>query len=858
MQRTLRAALCLLVVTCTTFPQLKFFENGESTAKGKDAALFLDSPTRLKIDLAGQWRYSLDGGEWQEISVPGAYDAVAKTTFLRTFEIKANQLDMYSFQLVMYGVNYQSEISMNGNLVGRHLGGYSSFTVPVPSNVLQAGSENTIAVSVDNELTPKTTLPLRQQVGGWRSYGGITRDIYLLATPKLYIDDVAMTTAISSDGRTATVRITPEIVDRGFSLNEELTGGLSFVAEAYYHDGDSLASRSNSIPLTVQKNKLAGVEATLTLYEPKLWSPEFPDLYLVKCKIIKENAGELKTIDEYSIEIGIRQFQWKSGQLVINNNATPLKGIVYHEDHPSYGSALTRDAMKRDIISIKSLGANLVRFIYPPHPYLIALCDRYGLLVMEDIPLVGVPNEILLKEYFQEFASTYLKEMVARDVNHASVLAWGIGDDFELDPNGKCEYVQSASAIIKTVDTRPMYFASRRSSDPCFEFADIIALNSYETEVATLRNEINLCRQAAKEKPVILARFGKNVESGNRNGYSDPRSLEAQGHYIRQCYDVIKETKIAGGILWAYADWRGDRPALTTHSSDPYVQTMGIVNYEREKRVAFDVTRSLYNGEKVQALPFGKYAPSAPIIYVLAGLVVLIGFAFLYNGNRRFRESVNRALLRSYNFFADIRDQRVVAWTHSIVLLFVFSITWSILFSSVLTHYRESVLLDNLLSQFMNDTLKEWFVQLIWMPPKFIMVISVLLMMKIFMLAVLVRLCAMLVRTHVHFYHAFSVTMWSLLPYIVLIPIAMIVYRLMENHFYIYTVAAIVLVINAWVFLRLLKGISIIYDVNPVKVYGGGLLLVALCLAAIYGYFDYTQSTSIYLKYLLQSAKFTY
>ena len=847
--------LAILALSCAVYPQLQFLENGQPTVTGKESVVYLDSPTRVKVDLSGQWRYTTDGNEWHEVNIPSAYDAVSKVTFQRTFTIKPEMLDKYVFQLVMFGVNYQSEITINGERVGRHLGGYSSFVEPIAANLLQQGGENTITVQVDNELTPKTTMPLRQQVGGWRTYGGIIRDIYILATPKLYVDDASVQYSISSDGRNATLQVTPDIIDKGLFTNEENARDFGFVVEAYF--GDSLAGRSGVAPISVQKNKPITVQSSFSIIEPKLWSPDFPDLYRLKCKIVKYVGSELTTIDEYSIEIGLRELKWKTAQLYVNNNFTQLKGILYHEDHPSYGSALTYDMMKRDIVAIKSTGANLVRFIYPPHPYFIALCDRYGLLVMEDIPLVGVPNEILLKDYFQDLAGIYLKEMVGRDVNHASILAWGIGDDFESDPSGKCEYVSTARTLIKSLDDRPIYFASRKNSEPCFAFVDIIGINSVETDPMVLRDMLTQCRVNNQEKPIILTRFGKNVEIGNRNGYSDPRSLEAQGHYIKQCYEVIKETKIAGGVLWSYADWRGDRPALTTHSSDPYLQTMGIVNYEREKRVAFDVTRSLYNGEKVQALSFGKYSPSAPIIYVVAGLIVLIGFAFFYNGNRRYRDSVNRALLRSYNFFADIRDQRVVAWTHSIVLLFVYSITWAIIFSSVFNHYRESVLLDNMLSQFMSDTLKEWFVRLIWMPPKFIIVITLLLSLKITLLAGLVRLCGMMVRTHVHFYHAFSVTMWSMLPYIILIPLAMILYRLIENPIYAYAVVGIVLVVNLWVLLRLLKGISIIYDVNPVKVYSAGVLLIAVCLVAVYAYFDYTQSTSIYLKYLLQSVKFT-
>ena len=98
------------------------------------------------------------------------------------------------------------------------------------------------------------------------------------------------------------------------------------------------------------------------------------------------------------------------------------------------------------------------------------------------------------------------------------------------------------------------------------------------------------------------------MEPENRGGYSDPLSMESQARHAMQFYNIIKDVKVSGSVLWAFNDWRCDRPALTAHSDDPYLQTIGIVSYDREKRPAFDVVRALFNGEKVQALPVGNYA----------------------------------------------------------------------------------------------------------------------------------------------------------------------------------------------------------------------------------------------------------
>lgn len=836
-------------------PQSKFYENGQPTRTGPDAAMYPDSPTRSKIDLSGSWQYTRDGKEWNPVSVPSAYDFKGKVNFSRKFEVRSEMLDRSTFQLVVYGINHQCEIYVNGNFVSRHQGGYASFVVQIPANVIQMGGENSIKISVDNELTPATTLPLRQQAGGPRSYGGIFRDIYILVTPKLFIESVDVATENVIEGKLARIPVKCEITDRASGTKSEPGALLGFQVEAFDKFTGEAAGRSGIVPLTVLANKSVGVNVEVPISNPKFWSPS-PDtasLYVFKCQIVRVVSKELTVLDEYSLDVGLRDMRWKDGRLFVNGKLVLLKGLLWQEDHASFGSAMTYDALERDVASMKTLGANLVRFPYPPHPYLLNLCDRYGLMVMEEIPFNGVPAAIMSRDYYQDLSATYVKDMVGRDHNHVAVIAWGIGDDFETSTSSSSEYVNTMRNIIHSIDPRPVYFATRFLNDSCFDYTDLIALNHDEGDVKEFRETLRQMKARHGDKPIIVARYGSEVEPNNRNGYSDPLSMEAQARNAMSFFEAIKEAKIAGSVLWSYNDWRTDRPSVTVHSHDPYLKAMGIVSYDREKRIVFDVTRAMFNGEKVQALPIGNYSSSAPIIYVVAGLLTLISLAFIYNSNRRFRDAVNRSMFRTYNFFADVRDQRILTYGHSIFLASIISVTWATLLSSIFMYYRNSLFLDNLLNQIMSDRLKEWFVYLVWSPPNFILVISGILMAFLLFLAVIVRLASMMVKTRVYFYHAFAVTMWSLLPYIVLIPVVMLLYRLLDSSFYIVPIFGIIIAISMWVLFRLLKGISIIFDLFPLKVYAIGILFLVVVGAAFYGYIDYTQSTSVYLKYMMHT-----
>ena len=315
--RCLIVTACSLLIWSAVFPQVKFYENRQPTRDGPDAAMFPDSPTREKIDLAGRWQYSLDGKEWASVAVPSAYDFKEKVIFTRKFDMKAEMLDQNSFSLVVYGINHQSEISINGNFISRHQGGNASFIVPIPANIIQMGEENSIKVAVDNELTPTTTLPIRQQAGGWRTYGGIFRDIYILATPRLFIEDIEVKSDVAFENKSTKVTVDCSITDRGSSMKPEAGKLLGFQIEALDKFTGETAGRSVFLSIVPQPNRTVAARAEVVIPAPKYWSPS-PDtanLYVFKCQLVRMVNKEITVLDEYSLDVGLRDVRWKDGHM---------------------------------------------------------------------------------------------------------------------------------------------------------------------------------------------------------------------------------------------------------------------------------------------------------------------------------------------------------------------------------------------------------------------------------------------------------------------------------------------------------------------------------------------------------------
>ena len=215
------------------------------------------------------------------------------------------------FKFVALGINYECEIYINDVFIGKHVGGYTSFEFEIPDDALQIGQENTIKVIASNRLNARNTLPVWKQIWGWKNYGGILRDVYLLATPRLWVDRVHLHTSLNDQMKQATVRLECVLSNKQFdplnrdSLSLKSKQSSYFInAELHERFSDLLVAQGMSAALQLESNKNTNVQLTLTVNGPKLWSPENPELYILKTSIISVDGKQKTTIDQYNLNIG--------------------------------------------------------------------------------------------------------------------------------------------------------------------------------------------------------------------------------------------------------------------------------------------------------------------------------------------------------------------------------------------------------------------------------------------------------------------------------------------------------------------------------------------------------------------------
>ena len=817
------------------------------------------STTRKFIDLSGDWSLSVNGAEARTVQVPSSVDLEGDLAYQRPFTVEEQTLKTSTLQIVALGINNEAEFFINEMFVGKHNGGYASFELEIPDDVLQIGSDNILKIIVSNVLNTTSTLPLRKQVWGWKNYGGIFRDLYIRVTPRIWISQLSSHTTFDPKNERARVEITATVSTGAIDLAPPPTAATrrspshQIRFELIDPSTAEPIAESRPVSLDLRPDSDIPLEARLDLRSVVPWSPEAPGRYKLQASIILPGEFRTQVIDEVSSMIAFADRSIDKSRILWNGKALTLKGVVWHEEQEGQGASLTAEQMERDVRMMKELGANAVRFAFhPPHPLMVELCDRYGLFVLEEIPLWNVPSAVIASETFLSLAEGSARAMVSRDRARVSVLAWGLGSQFDGSSPEAVSTITRLSTLVKELDARPVYIGSTGSAfDSCSTITDIAALSLGEPGPTRLEKTLAEWRQHNPDKPLILLGYGHAVEFGNRNGYSDPLSEEAQARFFIQTAPILRDAKLSGSFITAFADWHGDRPIMTIRFQSGRNHPLGLVTASREPTLAYDYVRAIYTAQRTTALPIGSTRSSFPVVHIVGGFIVIFLIAYFYNYNRRFQDSFKRALTRTFNFYSDLRDVRIVSPLHTLLVALSVSLTLGVFTSSLLFHFRTDTRLDYILSLLFSDAIKVPIITLAWDPLLAIGVAMGIFLVILILTALVLKVLSILVRARVRPFHLFTIIAWGGLPLVFLSPIAMALFKVLTTAVYVIPVFVLIALMLVWSALRILKGFAVVADVRPIRVYVVAVVLAGGVSAALAFYGESESALVSYVQLFL-------
>jgi beta-galactosidase len=527
--------LFILFISLNAFSQIQLFDDGwrfhRGGAQGAETVSFDDSPWRM-IDLPHDWSIEdLPGTD-----SPFSPDAVSQTSggfttggtgwYRKAFTLPESMKGKL-IQIQFDGVYMNAECWLNGQSLGNHPYGYTTFWYDVTSKV-RFDTVNVLVVQVKNEGANSR----------WYSGSGIYRHVWLKAVDPLHIVPFGVyitTPEVSSEK--ATVKIVTTV---GNKIPKQAE--IKLVTKIL--DAASKEVAKMESVFTLENEKEENTEQVVTVTNPDLWSVETPVLY----KVVTEVYADGKLCDKTETSFGIRTIAFiidKGFQL--NGKTVELKGGCVHHDNGPLGAKAYDRAEERRIELLKASGYNAVRCSHnPPSPAFLAACDKLGMLVIDEAFDMWrkAKNPYDYSLYFDEWWQKDIESMVLRDRNHPSVILWSIGNEIGgMDSPEVVEVAKMLGNHVRKLDpTRPVTAAVNGLNprkDPFFATLDVGGYN-YATGGD---------HQKGSMYPIDHKRVPERVMVG-----TESYALEAFGAWM----DVLDYDYLAGDFVWTAFDYIGE------------------------------------------------------------------------------------------------------------------------------------------------------------------------------------------------------------------------------------------------------------------------------------------------------------
>jgi beta-galactosidase len=427
----------------------------ENTAgAGGIGAAWVEQSTPDTTAQSGPAAVVYDDKDWRTVHLP--HDFVVEGTFTpsadashgslptdvgwyrKTFEVPASDKGRRLW-IDFDGVYRNSNVWLNGKLLGNHKSGYTGFRYDI-TDAVTYGGKNTLAVRAD----------ARAQEGWWYEGGGIYRHVWLNKAAPIHIapDGVCVTSAIESNG-TATIHVQAELGTTPAEKSE-----CVMIAEVQSNNGKTLLS--NSVNVSADPSSRIAANFEFSLPTPRLWSVETPTLYHLVTRI-QQNG---KDIDTVTTPFGIRTIKFDAQKgFLLNGKPVKIKGTCNHQDFAGVGIAMPDSLLEWRVQKLKAMGSNAYRMSHnPPAAELLDACDRQGMLVMDEARHLGDVYTPKTPRGASASDLSDLKEMVLRDRNHPSIIMWSMCNEEPLQgsEDGARIFKAMKEATLALDPTRPI------------------------------------------------------------------------------------------------------------------------------------------------------------------------------------------------------------------------------------------------------------------------------------------------------------------------------------------------------------------------------------------------------------------
>ena len=510
------------------------------------------------------------------------------------------------------GIMGQSRVWVNGQLVKEHFGGY----LPVIADVtpwLKWGEENVIAVWTDNRDNPAYPPGKPQADLDFTYCGGIYRDCWLVVHDRVFITDPNYEDEAAGGGlfvsfsevTEASAQVRMDVHVR--NLSERAFSGR-VVCELYDREGRAVVSTERR--LSVGRGKARQVSGTVTVEQPRLWTPDSPYLYNLHVYVKDKNG---RTVDGYRRRVGIRSIEFRGQDGFWLNGKPypePLIGANRHQDFAVIGNALSNSLHWRDAKKLRNAGLRVIRNAhYPQDPAFMDACDELGLFVIVNTPGWQFWND---EPQFAQQVYSDIRNMVRRDRNHPSVWLW---EPILNETWYPADFAGRAAEIIQEEYPYPYCYAGCDATARGHEHFPVHfthPLNGGGGAYGTKNLNPDITYFTREWGDNVDDWFSHNSPSRASRAWGEvPMLVQAQGYACFDypgftSYDVLYRTsrQHVGGCLWhSFDHQRGYHP-------DPFYG--GIMDAFRQPKLSY----YMFTSQRPARVNPDLKADSGPMVYI--------------------------------------------------------------------------------------------------------------------------------------------------------------------------------------------------------------------------------------------------
>lgn len=500
-------------------------------------------------------------GSWNE-QFPDLHNYHRAGWYSRDFHLPRQECDRRVLVRLGAACNH-STVWVNGRCAGGYPLGYLPAIFDV-TRLVKPGA-NRLVVRVDSILTGATLPTAGWDRGHWAGYemaadyfpySGLHRAVELMLVPAAGLTNLKADTV--QDGGAVSLHVAAWT----HGAVEELRFSL--------RDGTRLAA--GAVSCTVREG--CG-EVVLPVRHPTLWEPGKPHLYTLCAEALDERG---RVSDRYELEVGLRTISVTSDALLINGKPVVLRGFSRHEDFPIVGRGHVDAVMVRDFEMLKWVGANSFRtshYPYDERQYMMA--DRLGVLVIAEAPAVslflpkaGQDRASMIEPGLLDLHKRALSDMIQRDWNHPSVIAWSMANECNGHEPATNAYFEELYRHVKDLDpTRAAVHTNLggKGFDASHAWSDIVCLNHYDFACAHPGRDMAVVRAAMRRrfiearrkfgKPILLSEFGMCAIPGFHSASPLYFTEEGMADHLFSYMDAVKDLPyVIGAHVWLLQDFK--------------------------------------------------------------------------------------------------------------------------------------------------------------------------------------------------------------------------------------------------------------------------------------------------------------